>query len=509
MTQATKLYQPEKYKVYLGKGRSSGLCTVWNEPETVFNKSKIIRDNSVMLGTLYSRQGVSIILRNLALNPQIRTVYLWGNGALSNTKFGIAGRTTLTSLWQKGISDDGIVSGTQFKIEKEIDANTVKKIISNVELADVSDKSIEDVEKLLTLSDSNEKSGPYMKPVEFPETAREQIDIFPSEEVGWLMRGKTITESWLKLVERIMRYGTTKGTQYGYQQRELIGATWVSNEPDPEKPDFSLAENWPNSLKELAGTTPESIKEYYRNVLMSPEMPSGISYTYGNRLMAYPNPNDGQPIDQIKEILIKNLTDSPDSRRAVATTMVPVIDKDSKEPPCITQIQAIQSRGRLHFLVTVRSHDIFKAAIPNAFGLRTLQKKVTRELGFELGELQITSQSAHIYEQDWDQALKLSRCFFWERKPELVFDPERHADPRGNMIITIKESRINVEFQSPSGAKLMDLQGENAKELSMQIALLELLSRFDHIMDVAMELQKAETAMKNKLAYNQDRPLSF
>ena len=75
-----------------------------------------------------------------------------GNGSLSNTKFGIAGRTTLTSLWQKGISDDGIVSGTQFKIEKEIDANTVKKIISNVELADVSDKSIEDVEKLLTLS---------------------------------------------------------------------------------------------------------------------------------------------------------------------------------------------------------------------------------------------------------------------------------------------------------------------------------------------------------------------
>ncbi len=80
MAQTTKLYQPEKYKVYLGKGRGIGFCTVWNEPKTIFNKSKIIRDNSVMLGTLYSRQGVSIILRNLALNPQIRTVYLWGNG---------------------------------------------------------------------------------------------------------------------------------------------------------------------------------------------------------------------------------------------------------------------------------------------------------------------------------------------------------------------------------------------------------------------------------------------
>ena len=65
--------------------------------------------------------------------------------------------------------------------------------------------------------------------------------------------------------------------------------------------------------------------------------------------------------------------------------------------------------------------------------------ETARELGFELGELQITSQSAHIYEQDWDQALKLSRCFFCERKPDLVFDPNKHSDPRGNIIITVKK----------------------------------------------------------------------
>lgn len=77
------------------------------------------------------------------------------------------------------------------------------------------------------------------------------------------------------------------------------------------------------------------------------------------------------------------------------------------------------------------------------------------------------------------------------------------------MIITVKSKEINVEFQSPNGDKLMSLQGESAKELSAQIALLELLSRYDHIMDVAMELQKAETAMKQKLPYNQDRPIVF
>lgn len=504
MATATRLYQPDKYKVYLGKGKSTGFCTVWNEPESVFKKSKIIKDNSVMLGTLYSRQGVSIILRNLALNPQIRTVYLWGYGALSNTKFGIAGRTTLTDLWQKGISDDGAVGGTQFKIEKEIDAKIIKKIINSVKLVDASDKSLEEVEKIISSSD--EKLAPYMKAVSFPETVREQVDIFPSEEVGWLMRGRTITETWLKLVERIMRYGTIKGTQYGYQQRELIGATWVSNEESPENPDFSLAADWPQSLKELVGTTPESIKEYYE-IFLSEKMPPGISYTYGNRLKAYPG--DKGLINQIEEVIKKNLIDSPDSRRAVATTMIPQIDKDSKEPPCVTQLQAIQSRGKLHFLVTVRSHDIFKAAIPNAFGLRTLQKNTSKELGFELGQLQITSQSAHIYEQDWDQALKLARCFFWERKPNLIFDPATTADPRGNMIITIKSEEINIEFQGPAGEKLLILSGESAKELSSQIAHLELLSRNDHLMDVAMELQKAETAIKNKIDYHQDKLLIF
>lgn len=508
MIQTTQLYQPEKYKVYLGKGRSVGFCTVWNEPESVFNKSKIIRDNSLILGTLYSRQGVSAILRNLALNPQIRTVYLWGHGTLSNTKFGIAGRLTLENLWRKGFSEDGSVNGTQFKIEKEIDAETVRKIIKNVKLADISDKTIEDVEKFLISSNSDDKTIPYMKPVNFPDVAGKHIEIFPSEEIGWLMRGKTITEAWLRLVERIMRYGTTKGTQYGYQQRELIGATWVSSELDPDNPDFSLTENWPESLKELVGATSESIKEYH-GIFLSEKMPPGISYTYGNRLMAYPNPTGLKSINQIEEIIKKNLIDSPDSRRAVATTLFPSADKDSKESPCITQIQAIQSAGRLHFLVTARSHDIFKAAIPNAFGLRALHKKIARELGFELGELQVTSQSAHIYEQDWDQALKLSRCFFWERKPDTIFDPNKHADPRGNMIITLKSKEINVEFQSPSENNLMTLQGESAKELSAQIANLELLSRYDHIMDVAMELQKAETAMKQKLPYNQDRPLAF
>ena len=385
------LYQPEKYKVYTGKG-PLGFCTVWNEPERVFKSSKIFEEKIAILGTLYSKQGVNIILRNLALNPQIRKLILWGNGFLSNTQFGLVGKSLILKLWSDGVDK---------VIEKEIQRDVLRKIIDNVALIDWSDIGLEEI--LGNLKAENSQTQNYMKSVSFPDAKLEEIETFPSEEIGWLLRGNKIVEAWLKLLDRILRYGLVKGTQYGYRQRELIGVTWVISNENPEAPDFSIALKWPEELQKIVGVTSESIKEYY-SVFLSPKSPEGVSYTYGNRLMAYPRGLNS--MDQIEEVIIKQLKNSLDSRRAVATTMIPSVDAESNEPPCITQIQAIQSKGKLHLLVTVRSHDIFKSAIPNAFGLRTLQKTISDKLGFSLGQLQITSQSAHIYEQDWDNAHK-------------------------------------------------------------------------------------------------------
>lgn len=497
------LYQPEKYKVFLGSGKSLGFCTVWNEAEALFNKSKVLQEKTAILGTLYSRSGVNVILRNLALNPQIRKFFVWGSGGLSNTQFGVMGKSLIEKIWKDGVEDDGTVKGTKFKIEKEIDVEILRKIIANVEFTDISNLSFEEVEK--QLESINEAGEPYMEPIKFSEAVLEKIETFPSEEVGWLARGKTIMETWLRVVERIMRYGSIKGTQYGYQQRELIGVTWVIDGENPDSPDLSLASDWPEELRKTTGAIEKDIKEYY-SVFLSPESPAGISYTYGNRLMNYPLKD--RKLDQIEEVIVKQLKDSPDSRRAVATTLVPEIDAFSKEPPCITQLQALQSGGRLHFLATVRSHDIFKAAIPNAFGLRILQKRVSEKLGFELGQLQITSQSAHIYEQDWDNANKLVRCVFWEREPE-TFNEKTQRDLRGYMIIKINDGKIRIDFQGPQGEKLMELEGKTAGGLIAKIAQLDILSRPDHLLDIGAELQKAEIALNNGLNYIQDRSLDL
>lgn len=499
------LYQPEKYKVHLGKGSSIGFCTVWNEPEVIFNRSAAIKDNVAILGTLYSRQGVNIILRNLALNPAIRKFFIWGSGTLSNTNFGLVGSSIMKKIWDDGIDKDGKVKGTDFTIEPEIDPDVIEKIVKNVEFIDVSKKSFGEVEA--EIKKSNKKEKPYMESKRFPDHVSKSVDVFPSEEVGWLVRDKYIMNAWSRVVERIMRYGLIKGTQYGYKQRELIGLNWVISNEDPVNPNLSFAENWPENLKQVVGASKESIKEYHK-VFLSPESPEGIHYTYGNRMMQYPEA-ENMKLDQIEEVIKKQLRESPDSRRAVATTMVPLFDKYSKEPPCITQIQCLQTNGNMHLLANVRSHDIFKAAVPNAFGLRILQKTIADDLGFGLGQLQINSQSAHIYEQDWDDAFKLSECQYWERKPDLVFNPETQNDPRGVVLINISNNKINAIFQNKSNEEFLRLSGKSAKEVGMTIAKLELLSRTDHMMDLAMELQKAEIALKQKLVYKQDQPLKF
>ena len=500
-----ELYQPNKYRVYQGGGTGIGFCTAWNEPELIFKKSKPIQSKVSILGTLYSRQGVNVILRNLALNPSIRKVFLWANGPLSNTEFGKMGWLLLKKIWSDGIENDGKVRGTNLKIEKEIDGGALEKIRGNVELVDINDRGFDDAEAEVAAASASPK--PYMDPVSFPDPVPEKIDVFPSEEVGWLIRGRGVLDAWTRLVERIMRYGTMKGTQYGYGQRELVGATWVIREEDPVHPDLSLADDWPKELREVTGATETSIKEYHA-VFLSPEPPKGVAYTYGNRLMRYPD-GKGGAIDQLKEVIIAQFKDSWDTRRAVATTMVPPVDKNSKEPPCITQIQAIQANGRLHLLVTNRSHDIFKAAIPNAFGLRMVQKALAEELQFPLGQLQITSQSAHIYEQDWENASQLVRCRFWERSPDLVFDPAIHGDPRGNVVISIEGEKIVAVLQGGEGVELARIEGKTAAEVGLKITHLDLLSRHDHLIDVGIQLEKAEIAMKKNLTFQQDKQLIF
>ncbi len=95
-----RLYLPEKFEVVIGNEASSiALCTCWSDPKILLKAKPNLANTFALIGTLYSKEGVNIILRNLALNPHIKKIYVWGQSPLSNTPFGKAGRETLYQIW--------------------------------------------------------------------------------------------------------------------------------------------------------------------------------------------------------------------------------------------------------------------------------------------------------------------------------------------------------------------------------------------------------------------------
>lgn len=455
-----------------------------------------MQENFSLIGTLYSREGVSIILRNLCLNPQINTVFVWGNNPLSKTAIGKAGRELLWKVWENGIDNESKVLDSNEQLHKQLHPDIITKVIQNVELIDVSELGIDEILKIAR--NNKRKESKYMTSISFPEEKRNSLETFPSEEVGWAVRGKKLTNTWIKVVDKILRYGKVSKTDYGNSQREIESITWTIESEDIH--NFFIPD-WPQEVQNRIGLSSE-MREQYINAFLNPTVPAGTSYTYGSRLNDYPG-----NINQVQE-MINSIKKSSITRRAVATTLYPEVDFNSQNPPCLNQIQVLISEGKINFFALFRSHDIFKAAVPNAYGLLNLQTYIAQQTGFEIGKLSITSISAHMYEEDWEMAEKLVKCSIWERNKK-KFDEYEDIDPRGLVRISLQKNEICFELISTNGEQLFEYYGKTAREVIMKISHLDLLSRADHYCDVSIELTKAELALKTHVEFMQDRPLQI
>ncbi len=486
-----KLYLPEKYKVVVGKGKHFALCTGWSVPDDLTKRYPELLQKFSIIGPLHGKEGISILVRDLCLNPQIRYLVLWAHHPLSKTPFGSSGISILKAIWEKGVGKDNLVKSTSFKLHAEIGKESMDKMISNVKLLDLSDIDMGSLLKEIS-SKKYDLKEPYMKPSSFPETKRDTSKQLPSEEVGFCVRGKNVSEAWTRAVDKILRYGSVKETQYGNRQKELQVITWVIENEDIENP---YVPKWKDETLKAAGFEKESIEEY-KKAFLDPKVPRGASYTYGSRLNSYLGKTD-----QI-EAMIKKIKDNPVTRRAVAFTFYPPEDLDHDSPPCLSMIQAVvNNEMKLNMFAVFRSHDIFKAAIPNAFGLLGLQKHIAERTGYVLGKLSITSTSAHIYEEDWQHSEDLISSY--RSSIKMHFDERSDTDPRGNMIISLSKGKINVTLVS-GGEELMEIDGTSAREVAMKVSRLDLLSRPDHYIYLALELAKAEYALKNRSEYVQD-----
>jgi thymidylate synthase len=202
-----------------------------------------------------------------------------------------------------------------------------------------------------------------------------------------LIKTSTIKNGWETLVKRVMQKGSEIKDERGSLTLELRNTVVTMNRPlELEIPDGYF---WSGEKLEI-----------YSEQFLS-EDKQGFVYTYGNRLRKH-----FEGIDQIGEA-IRRLKNCKESRRAISVTWDPPTDTKQEEVPCMILVDFKIREGKLHTTGLWRSHDIYGAWFPNAVGLTHLSKYVAGEVGVEVGSLTIHSISAHIYQVNFEEALRV------------------------------------------------------------------------------------------------------
>lgn len=464
-----------------------GLCLLWTPQERVL--PALDPASYAVAGNLYSRDGVSFIVRNLLTRPTITDLLLCGKDI---TGAGAA----LAALMREGLDAEGRIAGEGTRLHPEIPREAVELLRRSVALHD--HRGVARPEQIAALLAGLRRPARRWaaEPMVFPYSEPASAAL-PAAEAGLLLRAPTVRAAYLQLLWHVLRFGRRGGTQHSSDQRELLDVlAVVSDEPaDPAR--FSHADWMPFSRESLGERLPDGSYTGYLGQFLQAGPEAGVSYTYGARLRAF-----GGAHDQVAAMLAE-LRAAGESRRAVASLWSPAEDAGAPNPPCLNLVQARLHDGRLHLAAYFRSHDVYRAWASNAYGLRALQGELAGALGAEAGALAIHSHSAHIYAHDWASAEELVAHHYRHADPRLV------RDPRGSFVVAVEPPELVVRHYTPDGEHLQTFRGATARELGAQLA--PYVGELSHGIYLGQELQKAELALAlgRPEAYRQDRPLDL
>ncbi len=204
--------------------------------------------------------------------------------------------------------------------------------------------------------------------------------------MAFFIRAATPADGWKRVVRYIMGHGRERVDERGLLTRWLDNLMVCVRDPFTER----VPEGYPFSERVL--------RERYATQILDPN-PMGFDYTYGERLMSWGQ----EAIDQI-DYVIRKLSQSPNSRRAVATTWDPRRDTVNDEVPCLNHFVFMVRDGAVDLSVMIRSNDMYGAWPANVFALGELLSRVATETGLDRGTVTTLSVNAHIYEHDWERA---------------------------------------------------------------------------------------------------------
>jgi thymidylate synthase len=243
-----------------------------------------------------------------------------------------------------------------------------------------------------------------------------------------LIKATTLPEAWIKAVDYVLSNGMLIGTQYGNRSVDAHVTISISN---PYAVPM-LHKQFPTKELHLK----EYLKQWEREYGFSTWAIQGFEYSYMNRALAYPaadfkegTPNEhyymhaSQPfllgpdsldsdrfinqIDRARDLLSKGI-----SRRVQIITWLP--DRDlfvEGDQPCFQRLWLRNlGNGYLEAETDWRSRDCFAAWNSNVAGmLYMIKREFLEPLNLKLAKYDDHSNSLHIYEGNWDEALHIDK----------------------------------------------------------------------------------------------------
>lgn len=487
------LHKPNQ--LIYGQGQTA-VITGWTVKERV--QKHLQPQEYAVIGQLYSpSRGVNLLIRNLLFNPHV--LYLVVLNATKEDLNAGAVRCLLDFFRNgvsEGLSDAGrscwvIRSVVPGYIDIEVEASALDRLRQYVECRDT--KSIAEAVSLVKSYAQRGVVAQWGLRMKF-DLPRSCNTVLPGQRYGHRIEGKTIAETWVKIIHLIKTTGTIRPNAYDGQWQELIDLmAIVTSEPE----NFYFPE--PNYLP----VDRSFLQEYISQILDDTPTLLGVKYTYGQRLRSH----FGR--DQI-QLCIEKLCRDIDSARAVMSLWDVGLDcMDS--PPCLNHIWVRIVDNELSMTATFRSNDMFSAWPANAMGLVALQRHIRDAIAqqsnykLKMGPLITISQSAHIYDDCWENAENVIKSQYAK-----ICGARDYADPAGSFVITVQDSKIFVEHMTTGSGEVVNCySSKSATQLYRQIAESCPGMQIEHAMYLGAELQKAELAlsMKQEFMYEQDKPL--
>lgn len=504
------IYKPNQ--LILGSGYIA-ICTGWTPAKSV--ASKLDPSDYAVIGNLYSpSRGINFLVRNLLANPHVRylvTINLTREDKNSGSV------QCLKDFFENGVyrgkNDVGkecwvIDSLIKGYIDIDIPLKVLNQLRSSVSV-------VSNLDWIVEIKSLNQYSTvkPWAEPMVFPYN-EPTSEVKPGPLYGHRIEGKTIAETWIKILQRIKTTGTIRPTGYDGKWQELIDLmAVVTDEPE----DFYFPE--PNYLP----LDKEYLKNYIPQILDDADYREGVKYTYGQRLRSW----FGQ--DQIEKVINK-LVKEIDSASAVMSlwdsgtggvnesNLYQTIRRYGRDggdsdhnhggSPCLNHIWVRVVDNELSLTATFRSNDMFSAWPANAMGLRALQWHIRDEIASQsdydltMGPLITISQSAHIYDDCWENVEQLINNQYQSIVNKEI---QSYSDPTGNFLIETSGYNgynITVSQLTPSGEFVGKWEGKNPLKLIRQIVTDCPSIQPSHIGYLAREIERAS---QQKTNYIQDK----